>query len=71
MSVVTKVAYPDRWGIGVDGALPPVIVSPRQGISTSITPSALMLTWRVPASTSGTGAESMLNFIAALRITGW
>ncbi|EJM58413.1 hypothetical protein PMI30_06141 [Pseudomonas sp. GM50] len=31
-----------------------------QGINTSIAPSAVMLTWLVPASTSGvTGAESM------------
>lgn len=28
--------------------------------STSITPSALMLTWLVPASTSGAGAESIM-----------
>lgn len=56
---------------GVDGILPPSIISPRQGICTSIIPSALMLTWRVPASTSGVGAESMLYFIDSLRITGW
>jgi|SynMetStandDraft_1070027.scaffolds.fasta_scaffold01660_3 hypothetical protein len=28
--------------------------------TTSITPSALMLTWLVPASTSGVGAESIM-----------
>lgn len=39
-----------------------------QGISTSIEPSAVMLTWLVPASTSGvTGAASML---AAFIIIG-
>ena len=39
-----------------------------QGINTSIEPSAVMLTWLVPASTSGvTGAESML---AAFIIIG-
>jgi hypothetical protein len=39
-----------------------------QGINTSIDPSAVMLTWLVPASTSGvTGAESML---AAFIIIG-
>ena len=45
------------------------------GICTSITPSALMLTWLVPASISGVTAASIIAapFIASMRIGlgGW
>lgn len=46
------------------------VCSSFHGICTSITPSALMLTWLVPASISGVTAASIIAapFIASIRI---